>query len=522
VTRRLLTAAALILLVVVVPGSTSAALPCDPEAPPPRRPDHGAAGWFTTVPTAQHRPAPGHPTGREDLFATYGTAGLWWPTWDLGCTGQWERIGTDIANLPMGWSNAALAATHSIRVAAWSDYLLDGIDRAAADFTARLAGWFATAMGMALTVVGVWMLWRAHHAEAAGVAAAAGWAVAMITVGALALAYPTWAAQRWDDMAVGTGQLVSSTIAGDQTDDPVVSQINADVAYEVWLRGMFGSDSSRTATEYGPRFYAAMAVPWSEVDDLDGGGERARSVIESHRQAFVAAADDLERDDPDAYRVMQGKDPFSTRIPTSLIGMLLVFLMCFLAGVGAVLLLAARIVGRGLVMAAPLVIPFGTLHRWNSPVRRLAGIAQAVVVAMVFAIIGGAVLTRLVGALLASDWPMWLVGGTAAVASYVGWRALRPVGTIAGLVGLAGLSRAPRRLLTAAIVGIVGGATAGATVVAAGRHVDSDDEPEVRAEEWSAPPPSDVPALPAAEPFDPSVIDMEARIVDGEEVWSVA
>jgi hypothetical protein len=225
-------------------------------------------------------------------------------------------------------------------------------------------------MGLALGVVGVWMLYRARTAEYGEISTAAAWAVGMFALGAVALSYPAWVGRTWDDYVIGSAKLVNDTIAGD-TDaapgtDPAVAQINADVAYRVWLRGMFGSDTTRTAEVFGPRFYAAMAFSWSELPTLDRGGAEAEAMVEAHRRAFVDAARELEAADPSAYRTM-GKGAFSTRIPTGLLGWVLVGCLCFMAGVAAVLVLVGRLVGRALIVALPLVIPFGALYRWSGP-----------------------------------------------------------------------------------------------------------------------------------------------------------
>jgi hypothetical protein len=233
-----------------------------------------------------------------------------------------------------------------------------------------------------------------------------------------------------------------------------------------------------------------MGFAWSELPTLDRGGSEAEALVERHRDAFVDAARDLEAADPSAYRTMQGKGAFSTRIPTGLLGWVLVTSLCFLAGVAAGLVLVARLIGRGLVMALPVVIPFGTLYRWSGPVRALAGMAQAVAVVLITATIAGGILTRSVGALLATDWPLWLVGFVSLVATYVSWRTLKPIGTVAGLVGLSGVARVPKGAGLAVLAAL--GARAGA------KHKkkdddDDDDEEESdqthQAEQYSAPPP---------------------------------
>ena len=135
---------------------------------------------------------------------------------------------------------------------------------------------------------------------------------------------------------------------------------------------MFGSDTSRTAEVFGPRFLPAMAFAWSELPTLDQGGPDADALVEAHRQAFVEAARDLEAADPSAYRTMQGKGAFSTRIPTGLLGWVLVGCLCFMTGIAAALVLVARLVGRGLVMALPVVIPSARSTGGRDPSARSA------------------------------------------------------------------------------------------------------------------------------------------------------
>ncbi|MGH9118666.1 MAG: hypothetical protein ACRD0A_12565, partial [Acidimicrobiales bacterium] len=480
-------------LLVAVPGDAEAQLnPCAPSAPAPRRPDTGMPGWFATTP-AKPPASAGPATAPDDLFASYGTAGLWWPSWDLGCSGSAEGLVTDMANVPMDWMSATLNGTASVRQIAWAGDWLRPLDESVAALTDRLGNFFGIAMGLALTAVGVWMLFRARTAEYGEITTAGAWAVLMIALAALALSYPAWAGRTWDDTVVGSAKLVNDTLAGEADAragaDPAVGQINGDVAYRVWLRGMFGSDTTRTAEAFGPRFYAAMAFAWSELPTLDRGGPEAEAMTEAHRQAFVDAARDLEAADPSAYRTMQGKGAFSSRVPTGLLGWVLVGCLCFMAGVAAALVLVARLVGRGLVMALPIVIPFGTLYRWSGPVRKLGGMAQAVVVALITATVAGGLMTRAVGALLGTSWPLWLVGLVSLVATYAAWKALKPIGTVAGLVGLGGAARLPRHAMGAvlAAAGVRAGAKAG---------VEAGEEPAMasarrasRAEEYSAAPP---------------------------------
>jgi hypothetical protein len=487
-------ATVLVVAVLTTPGDAQAQLnPCAPNAPAPRRPDTGVPGWFASPPA--NPPPPTDSAAPEELFAIYGTAGLWWPSWDLGCSGSAEGLVTDMANVPMDWMSAAVNGTASLRRVAWDSSWLQSVDDTAAVLADRLTSFYAVAMGIALAAVGVWMIYRARTARYGEITTAGGWALLMIALAAVALSYPAWAGRTYDDVVIGSAKLVNDSIGGESdavTDvDPAVAQINGDVAYRVWLRGMFGSDSTRTAEVFGPRFYSAMSFAWSELPILDRGGPEAEALVERHRDAFVDVARDLEAADPSAYRTMQGKGAFSTRIPTGLLGWVLVTSLCFLAGVAAGLVLVARLIGRGLVMALPVVIPFGTLYRWSGPVRALAGMAQAVAVVLMTATIAGGILTRSVGALLSTDWPLWLVGFVSLVATYVSWRTLKPIGTVAGLVGLSGVARVPKGAGLAVLAAL--GARAGAKRKKKKDDDDDEEEPEQthQAEQYSAPPPTE-------------------------------
>jgi hypothetical protein len=117
------------------------------------------------------------------------------------------------------------------------------------------------------------------------------------------------------------------------------------------------------------------------------------------------------------------------------------------------------------------------------------------VVVLITATIAGGILTRSVGALLESDWPLWLVGFIALVTTYVSWRTLKPIGTVAGLVGLSGVTRVPQAAGVALLAAV--GARMGARRDQDDDDEDDDDEDEQsstrtsRAEQYSSPPPAD-------------------------------
>jgi hypothetical protein len=461
------------MVIVVWPAEPAAGWGCDSrEAPNPRSPTSGLSGLVAQPPDAMPQgdtfDADGNPT--PALWGKYGTAGLWWPVYDPGCNpaAEWGmRMATGFAQWGNEVTNFVLNSTATVRAWAWRTDWLDPIDDTMDTFTGGLRNTYTgPMMGLALIAAGLMIVWRGRRAQLSHTATLAGWAVTMMVLGVLAMSAPTRAAELVDTYGTGTAATVESAIAGvDVADsrppcptegmvvydpaacqpsdpdspvagvgtDPFVGLAVSEVAWQNWLVGMFGSSTSSTAQEYGPRFYEAMALTWEEAALPD---DERRAVIEQKKDDFKALAEELRDVDNAAFKVLQGKTAFEDRVATSWIGALLMAIVTLFAAVAAVCVLLARLVARFVVMAFPVVVPFGMVAEYRQPVMSLwKTVSGAVVTAIMYTLASG-LMIRLLSALLQSTMPLLLVVAIAlglTVALLVRLRAWQVIRTVAGM-----------------------------------------------------------------------------------------
>lgn len=483
--RRLRRPRAVLVLVVVVlalmmgPAEPAAAqFGCDSrQAPNPKGPTSGLSGLVAqapdTMPEGEAFDAEGNPTSA--LWGRYGTAGLWWPVYDPGCNpaAEWGmRMATGLAQWGNEVTNFVLNTTGAVRVWAWRSDWLGPIDDTMNSFTGGLRDTYTgPMMGIALVAAGFMIVWRGRRAQMSHTATLAGWAVSMMVLGVLTLSAPTRAAEFVDTYGIGTARTVESAISGvddsmqpcapvgpvldmplcrpaadgagdaDRAADPFVALAVSEVAWQNWLVGMFGSSTSATAREYGPRFYEAMALTWEEAALPDA--ER-QVVIERKKDEFETLAEALRDEDNAAFKVLQGKTAFEDRMATAWIGALLMAIVTLFAAVAAVCVLLARLVARFGVMAFPLVVPFGMVAEYRQPVMSLwKTVSGAVVTAIMYTLASG-LMIRLLSAMLQSTMPLLLVVAVAlglTVALLVKLRAVQVIRTVAGLKVARNLTR---------------------------------------------------------------------------------
>lgn len=461
------------LALVVLPAEPAAGqLGCDSrEAPNPKSPTSGLSGLVAqapdSLPDGPAFDADGNPT--HALWGQYGTAGLWWPVYDPGCNpaAEWGmRMATGFAQWGNEVTNFVLNSTAAVRSWAWRADWLGPIDDTMNTFTGGLRDTYAgPMMGVALVAAGLMIVWRGRRAQLSHTATLAGWAVTMMVLGVFAMSAPTRAAQFVDTYGIGAAGTVESAVAGvdvedtlppcptsglvynpaycqpwtdrpgevEHTSDPFVGLTVSEVAWQNWLVGMFGSATSSTAREYGPRFYEAMALTWEEAALPD---EERQAVIDQKKDDFKALAEELRDDDNAAFKVLQGKTAFEDRMATAWIGALLTAIVTFFAAVAAVCVLLARLVARFGVMAFPVIVPFGMVAEYRQPVMSLwKTVSGAVVTAILYTLASG-LMIRLLSAMLQSTMPLLLVVAVAlglTVALLVKLRAVQVIRTVAGL-----------------------------------------------------------------------------------------
>jgi hypothetical protein len=461
------------LAVVVSPAAPAAAgIGCDSRQPPnPKGPTSGLSGLVAqppdTMPAGEPFDAEGTPT--PALWGQYGTAGLWWPVYDPGCNpaAEWGmRTATGFAQWGNEVTNFVLNTTAAVRSWAWRADWLGPIDDTMSTFTGGLRdSYTGPMMGVALVAAGLMIVWRGRRAQLSHTATLAGWAVAMMVLGVLAMSAPTRAADLVDTYGVGAAGTVESAVAGvdvadprppcptfgpavypedcrpstetpgdlEHTSDPFVGLAVSEVAWQNWLVGMFGSSTSSTAREYGPRFFEAMALTWEQAALPD---DERQALIEQKKNDFKALAEELRDVDNAAFKVLQGKTAFEDRMATAWIGALLMAIVTLFAAVAAVCVLLARLVARFGVMAFPVIVPFGMVAEYRQPVMSLwKTVSGAVVTAIMYTLASG-LMIRVLSAMLQSTMPLLLVVAIAlglTVALLVKLRAEQVIRTVAGL-----------------------------------------------------------------------------------------
>jgi hypothetical protein len=502
-------AAAIGLLVLVITPLLSASpasalslpdpLGCNPSAPDPQRPDGRLSGWLTTkpnpLPPDENPFAPGAHTS---IYDQYGTAGNYWPTYDLGCGPHPETIWTDLSNLGLEGSSTVLNLTAQLRHFAWSTSWIQSIDKAVQSVNADLKGYFEVMMGLAFIFVGGYAIWRSSKAEYGETATTSGWAILLLALGATLLNFPVMAGRTFDNITVTGAHTVSNSLSGNfantavpsaQTDS-AISHVNDDALYRIWLRGMFGDDKSATAQKYGPLLYPTMAYTWRETQVLDTDRAAGQKITDAKKAAFKTIASQLKDEDPGAYTHMQGKTAVFVRFPLSIMAFAIVLVLCLFMAMAALLLFVARIAARAFIMGAPVIAPFAIIHRWSSPMQRLFGFVSTTVTNLLAFTVAGGLVSLIVTGLLASSLPLWLSALIVLGVTALGWSATKPYRSFMHQVGLGNL--ASSRGMLAPLANYVGTRRAVRDGLADHEEeaIAGFDMMRARDEEYSAPPPS--------------------------------
>ena len=170
---------------------------------------HDARRASRSTPTGNPTPA---------LWGQYGTAGLWWPVYDPGCNpaAEWGmRMATGLAQWGNEVTNFVLNTTAAVRSWAWRADWLGPIDDTMNTFTGGLRDTYTgPMMGVALVAAGLMIVWRGRRAQLSHTATLAGWAVAMMVLGVLAMSAPTRAAEFVDTYGIGAAGTVESAVVG--------------------------------------------------------------------------------------------------------------------------------------------------------------------------------------------------------------------------------------------------------------------------------------------------------------------
>ena len=195
--RRLATRAAAAAIIAAAGGAwlaapaqaaTSGIFPSCKTPPAPQLPGTGTSGWFEGPPAAGN-PFTAHPAATE--YQQYGYAGLHWSTYDLGCasffssgvTSPSAEVDTQVANWLLGAATDVIALDNTIHGWAVNSSWMSSLDPVVATSERTMyQSLFLVWAGVAIMVVGLTILGRAHRGDFASTASAIGWAFAVLAL----------------------------------------------------------------------------------------------------------------------------------------------------------------------------------------------------------------------------------------------------------------------------------------------------------------------------------------------------
>jgi hypothetical protein len=413
------------------------------------------AGWFASRTDSYDKPGP------KGLYTRYGYAGYDYTTYDIGC-GQ-ELIHPDykfehtIANGEFMIATSIIGASNALRERAWNPKSMWGwadplVERATKAVYTKV---FTVFGAITLAIVGLYLLWRARQSDMSNAMTTAGWAVMVMVVITAIASWPTWSANVADQTLVGSLGVIHDAVGPPSRDaSPDTCAFSPDACkdhrppalragdtaaegmlYRNWLRGELGSAESATAIKYGPVLYDAKSLTWGEVKDIRDDPKRRQLIIERKANNWTKVAEQINRDDPEAYEYLQGKKGME-RIGAGFIAILASLFFGLFDITASILVLLGFLIFRWAVIAAPILGTVGLLRPAAGGLRRLANAVIAAVFNIIIFGTGAAVYLFAVDLVMSTaSLPGWLQVVLVWLTGVVGWLLLRPYRRITQLGG---------------------------------------------------------------------------------------
>lgn len=327
--------------------------------PSPDTPTAGLPGMIASRPDSSLRP------GIGGMWSEYGAAGYPIQLYDTGMPGLPEcgnavvnpaaNGGNALAEFLFGMAAAMVGASNGLREWAYQPGSLSqqlGLDAAVEEIVQQSYKWLFNPFGAIMVAfTGLYLIWRAHRGRLSDSLSMAGWAVLVVVGTTVLAAWPIKATHAAN--AVGeTGLAAIHMVVGprpehlDPEDCPLYT-LNPDacrdhrpahvrasdtavdaVLYKPWLRAMLGDDDSATARKYGPALHNASALTWGEAAtleqacapkpdptnpsvsriDTEGCTSLRTVMIDAKRQQWMRIAEQIKKEDPQAYEHLRGLD----------------------------------------------------------------------------------------------------------------------------------------------------------------------------------------------------------------------
>lgn len=448
------------------------------DAPTPSAPDSGMAGWFAQEPPEDRGSRILH------TYSEYGYAGYDFATYDLKCapvvTNPSAEFENTVANGEFLLATSITGASNALRERAWDpSYMWGWADPLVETATKAVYDKVFTVFGaITLAVVGLYLLWRSRQSDLSNAVTTAGWAIfVMVLVTAIAY-WPKWSASLADQTLIRSLGVIHSAVGPPDESIPADQCRNLDptacvdtrppavrasdtvvegLLYQNWLRGTLGSADSETARKYGPALYDAKSFSWEEIQRIRTAEQRAQKaeedrirlnqpgppiesnerkvLTEQKQQRWMRIAEQIRREDPEAYEHLQGSRGMD-RIGAGFLAILSALLFALFDITASILVILGFLIFRWAVIAAPILGTIGLLRPANAGLRRLGNAVLAAIFNIVIFGTGSAIylfaVTLILGTASIAGWLkvvlIWLTG-------VVGWLLLRPYRRITQLGG---------------------------------------------------------------------------------------
>ncbi|GAB1646749.1 MFS transporter [Krasilnikovia sp. MM14-A1259] len=422
--------------------------------PIPAAPDEGLGGWFASEPAAAKQ------SGVAGMYTDTGYAGFDFVVYDTGCTGSITSPGNEISSTIASWemmgATAVLGAANAMREKAWAPGgLWNWADPLVTQATTAIYQQVFTVFGvLTLGIVGLWLLWRARHANASQSITIAGWAIFVMVLVTAVARWPVTSAHLADSALTNTVTTVATAVGPqakkiDPTDcilGPEACEDHRDaptraadttvntILYRAWLRGTLGSADSPTARKYGWPLHQASTLTWGEARDANDPTLRAQ-IIERKQDQFKKLGEQLRTEDPAAYSYLAGTRG-SDRVGAGFIALLSAIVFAAFDLTSSILILIGFLILRWAVIAAPALGTVALFKPAAAGLKRLFNtVIGSLISVVIFAVGGPAYLSATDMVMTQTSLAGWLQMVLVALFGVTGWILLRPYRKLRGLAG---------------------------------------------------------------------------------------
>ena len=414
-------------------------------APVAELPGRGSASWLLPTPETPPTEDPFAEGSTTTVFEAYGTAGLRFSTYDLGCGPDAARdpaaVSTNaIANLLMGVAKQVVGGTAALADTVYDPTWLSSFDAPLTTITRAINDSIFRPLAPVAFIIAAGVVAFAARRMALGKAAATvAFAFLAIFAAALSTTMPVALGSTADRVIVETTGAISNTITGDQTASSVaaVAPLADTILMDRWLAGTLGSATSDTAVEYGDDLYRNSALTWAEAAQYEADPTGAgQDILDAKADAWTATAEAIQDSDPDAYEYLIGRRGEDRMGEAAIATVASLLVLPFLA-ISFLLVVASFVIIRMLVMFMPVLALLWIVPSMHSIAKGAATMAVAAVInAIVFAV-GSTVGVLVVGLLLSPETALPPLTGLilAAVFCVVMWYVLAPFRKLTALVG---------------------------------------------------------------------------------------